>query len=246
MRRFWWSLGLPTLPPAPLDPETARRFDDYTETWMGRAGSPPLLRPPGSALAYLRWLAEQHEPLFHGSHRDGIGALRPDRESRATTPFGDQEGVFASDDPVWAMWFALLTHQPGFQSTRNGAWFFGSRDLKRFYLFSVNRGAPDEGLLSDGWLYLLPRDGFRHEPRIGGLLWSSQWVNPGLVRPMARIAVSPEDFPFADCIGRHDPDESMLRTLLRASADWYRVASARSPSGLPATSGEAPCDGLPG
>lgn len=226
VRRLWWSVGLPKLPPAELDPAVAQRFEDYTGAWMAQPSS-PLLNPPGNTLAYLRWLTEQHEPLFHGSHRDGIEELRPERESRDSTPFGDQAAVFASDDPVWAMWFALLTRGPAFRSTRNGAWFFGSRDLNRHYFFSVNRGVPDSSLLTNGWLYVLPREGFRHERRIAGVLFSSQWVNARPVRPMARIAVGPEDFPFADCIVQHDPDDSMVRTFQRASAVWHRVARTR-------------------
>jgi hypothetical protein len=200
-------LGLPRLPPLPpLDAATRRTYEEFTE-------GPAEPRPPGQLLTYLRWLATNRPVLFHGSQRDNIGELRPDRESSDSTAFGNQRAVFATDDPVWAMWFALLTRGPGFRSTRNGVWSLRGERQYRQYFFSVDSDRPDTSLLGDGWLYVLPRAGFTPEPAIAGLLQSGQGINPNPVKPQARLAVSPNDFPFADLIGRHTSNDSMLRTL---------------------------------
>jgi hypothetical protein len=167
-------------------------------------------------MTYLRWLANQRQLLFHGSKRDSISELRPDRESEDSTAFGNQRAVFASDDPVWAMWFALLARGPGFRSTRNGVWSIRGETQHRQYFFSVDTDQPDAELLTDGWLYVVPRDGFSAEPAVAGLLQSAQWVNSNPVRPLARIAVAPADFPFTSVIGRHTSSESMVRTLHNA------------------------------
>ncbi len=107
-------LGLPQLPPLPqFDAATRRTYEEFTEDPFGS-------RPPGHPSTYLRWLAANRQVLFHGSQRGDISELRPDRESTDSTAFGNRRAVFATDDPVWAMWFALLTRGPDFRSTRNG------------------------------------------------------------------------------------------------------------------------------
>jgi hypothetical protein len=111
---------------------------------------------------------------------------------------------------------ALLTRGPDFRSTRNGVWSLRGERQYRQYFFSVDSDQPDTSLLADGWLYVLPRDGFTPEPPVAGLLQSGQWVNPNPVTPLARLAVTPKDFPFAGIIGRHTSTDSMLQTLRTA------------------------------
>jgi hypothetical protein len=201
-------LGLPRLPPLPeLDAASRRTYEEFD-----LSGS----RPPGPLVTYLRWLATNRPVLFHGSQRENISELQPDRESTDSTAFGNQRAVFATDDPVWAMWFALLTRGPDFRSTRNGVWSLRGERRYRQYFFSVDSDQPDTSLLADGWLYVLPRVGFTSEPAIAGLLQSGQWISPSPVTPAARLAVAPSDFPFADVIGRHTGTDSMLRTLRTA------------------------------
>jgi hypothetical protein len=56
--------------------------------------------------------------LFHGSGRDDLDVLEPIRRSRDTTQFGDQEAVYATSDPVWAMYFALLRRGRSFSTAQ--------------------------------------------------------------------------------------------------------------------------------
>jgi hypothetical protein len=104
-----------------------------------------------------------------------------------------------------------------FRSTRNGVWSIRGR---RRYFFSVD--SDDAEVLTDGWLYVVPRDGFTPEPAVGGVLQSGQWVSREPVKPLARLAVTPSDFPFADIIGRHSSDDSMFRTLWNAHTAYRR------------------------
>jgi hypothetical protein len=219
-------LGLASLPDEALRPEEALRFERFTQGHLDSGASTKAISPPGDTLSYVRWLARQRPVLFHGSRRDDLAVLRVDRESTDSSAFGNQAAVFASDDPVWAMWFALLRRGAGFESTRNGASRLrGTR--RRQYWFSVNADFPDEDLLADGWLYVLQRDGFRQEP---AFLWrSGQWVNLQAVQPLARIAVAPSDFPFGDRIARHESGESMIRTMWRLAATRRYSTSRERP-----------------
>lgn len=205
-------LGLPRLGGLPwVDVATEAAYEEFSR----KVGSPGA--PPGNLTAYVRWLAVHRQVLFHGSRRGGIEELRTERETGDSTAYGGQRAVFATDDPVWAMWFALLARGPGFRSTRNGVWSIRGR---RRYFFSVD--SDDADVLADGWLYVLPRAGFTPEPAVAGLLQSGQWVSPEPVKPLARLAVTPADFPFADLIGRHNSGDSMVRTLWNARTAYRR------------------------
>ena len=98
---------------------------------------------------------------------------------------------------------------------------------RRLYWFSVYASFADEDLLADGWLYVLPRHGFRQEPAF--LWYSGQWVSSRPVKPLARIAVAPSDFPFVDRIARHEDGESMIRTMWRVATAHHRSRSRRRP-----------------
>ena len=209
-----WALsawGLPTVPGDPVSPATARAYETFTRERVDGSAAVTPIEPPGEPLPYLRWLAANRPVLFHGSGRAGLTELRTDRETGDSTDFGSQQAVFASDDPLWTMYFALLRRPPELTSTRNGSWSAVGA-TKRFYFFSVNAGVPEEAVLGPGWLYVLPRQQFVVQPPAFGVLHSAQWVSPQPVRPLACVAVEPADFPFAGRIGRHRPDESMWRT----------------------------------
>ncbi|MFC9693888.1 hypothetical protein ACFTSF_35370 [Kribbella sp. NPDC056951] len=180
---------------------------------------------------YLRWLAVNREVLFHGSPREDLRELRTDRETGDSTAYGRQQAVFATDDPVWAMWFALMPRGGDLRSTRNGVWSVRG-DSRSRYFFSVDSDLPDGELLTDGWMYVLPRHGFTREPALARVLQSGQWVSPDSVRPLAHLAVTPADFPLAAVVGRHSEGDSMLKTLRAA-----RTAFRRS------TRGSAQADG---
>jgi hypothetical protein len=225
--RLFALLGLPRLPPLQVDPASLSAYEEFTSRHIDRPGGLQPLRPPGEPTSYLRWLAASRRVLFHGSQRDSITELKPDRESGDSTEFGNQRAVFATGDPVWAMWFALLVRGPELRSTRNGVWSIRRERRHRQYFFSVDSERPSAEQLTDGWLYVLPRDGFTAEPAVGGLLQSGQWVNHNPVKPSARIAVTPHDFPFTDVIGRHSADESMLRTLRKARHAYRRRVTSR-------------------
>jgi hypothetical protein len=179
----------------------------------------PSIDVPGPSddgvLASLQRRALLGDVLFHGSGRDDLNVLEPIRRSRDDTEFGDQEAVYATTDPVWAMYFALLRRGQPF-STRNVSIGIAAGELyPRWYFFSLRGGYHDEPF-EDGWVYLLPREGFIPEPPLAGKLDTAQWVSSSAVRPVGRIAVKPSDFPFRDLLVKHREREPMLVTSLRA------------------------------
>ncbi len=122
--------------------------------------------------------------------------LEPIRMSRDSTTFGDQQAVYATSDPVWAIYFAILRR--GKFSTRNASLGFAGRDLfPRWYYFSITR--PDGGEnFAPGSLYVLPRETFVCQKPLLGFIDTAQWVSHTAVPMLERIDVTPADFPLLE------------------------------------------------
>jgi len=179
----------------------------------------PSLGPPRAGddgvPASLQRRALRGDVLFHGSGRDDLDMLEPIRRSRDATEFGNQQAVYATSDPIWAMYFALLQRGRPF-GTRNGSiGIAGAQLYPRWYFFSL-RGGYDGEPFANGWVYVLRREGFTPEPPLAGNIDTAQWVSLSAARSIERVAVQPSDFPFRDLVVRHREREPMLVTWLRA------------------------------
>jgi len=168
--------------------------------------------PSGGDVAYdlaqPRWWFLHHTVarglLLHGTNEGGLEELG----TRAT---GDAYGapvhaLFASDDAIWPLYFATVRRA----RLRHGYinWAAHVRGSSR-YIFSIGADPADRGSWSDGTIYLLPATSFR---RTGS---SRELVSDTPVRPRARLAVTPEDFPFrAQTIG-HQAGDTPMRVVLR-------------------------------
>jgi hypothetical protein len=84
------------------------------------------------------------------------------------------------------------------------------QDRKAYYFFSVNEEMLARSPWTDGMVYILPGDGFEQTSK-GGLRFD-EWAKSEPVCPLARLPVSPGDFPFLHCVVGFPPGESMLRT----------------------------------
>jgi hypothetical protein len=136
--------------------------------------------------------------------------LSTERRSRDATEWGDQQAVYASSDPVWSIYFAVLRRDNGWRGTRNGSMGIGGR---RFYFFVHNRGSQSPERFGPGSLYVLRPDTFEAERR---LVDTAHFVSHVPVTPLARIDVTPEDFPFRDRIGYYRDREPIWISVLRA------------------------------
>ena len=63
-------------------------------------------------------------------------------------------------------------------------------------------------------LTVLPSESFEQQAEgdyRGIRLQTSQWASPVAVKPLAKLSVSPDDFPFLDQMNGHNLDEVMKR-----------------------------------
>ncbi len=100
---------LPSLAPPVVGPED--------EAWFAAAGDRLLageaVEIPQPRLNFLRWLAENRPVVFHGSPCDDLAELSTERRPSCSTAWGNQQAVYASTDPVWAIYFACLHRDNG-------------------------------------------------------------------------------------------------------------------------------------
>lgn len=150
---------------------------------------------------------------LHGSGADDIAEFEP-RQSNDTHEFGNRKGVYAAADGLWPYYFAIVD-RPKIQSLMNAAVFLvdpdTDADAVACYFFSIASDDPEPW--RDGTIYLLPINGFERQPemqRPEGLVRSTQLFRPDAVRPVARVSVRPEGFPFLAQIRRHG-EEHMRR-----------------------------------
>jgi len=172
---------------------------------------------------FLALLVEETGVLLHGSREPHIEAFRP-RQPVDVDEFSRQYAVYAASDGVWPIFFAIVDR------TRVGSLLNacftpldGDEATSTYYFFSVEQTALAAQPWRSGTVYVLPRRSFVPQPpgRIRGRrVQLQQWASAEAVRPLARLPVTPADFPFLDAVVPHDPA-------------LVRERSARDPDGFP-------------
>jgi hypothetical protein len=84
-------------------------------------------------------------------------------------------------------------------------------EVESFYYFSINDDALPHEPWRIGTVYVLPKATCQGEPTKSGRK-SAQWRSRVAVKPLAKISISPEHFPFLDQIRGHDMETVMRRS----------------------------------
>jgi len=156
---------------------------------------------------FLHYLVNEKKLLLHGSNLTSISLLNPlDQENFR----GERiKGVYASGDSIWPMYFAIVDLARYRGSLRNGCFVVsepGGRN-KRYYFFSINKEVIIKKPWMKGVIYVLPKDTFYQTST--GVLRFDEWVSEKSVRPIAKLFISPENFPFIDQVSAHNERESI-------------------------------------
>ena len=175
---------------------------------------------------FLCGVADRRRIAFHGTGDAGIESFEP-RQPVDFAPFGDQKAVFATTDPIWAMFYAIVDRDRHETTLNNGCIVVldsRGRPGTPHYYFSVGRPALQERPWRSGYVYLLPADTFVEQPPgeyAGGAARVPQLASPVPVASVARLRVSPGDFPFLSQIRGHD-DERLAEyaQAVMTAAPW--------------------------
>jgi hypothetical protein len=87
----------------------------------------------------------------------------------------------------------------------------------RRYFFVHNRGSDSPDRFGPGSLYVLPPESFVADAPLAGAVDTAHLVSPTPVKPLARVGVTPADFPFVGRVTYYRDGESIRTSLLRAS-----------------------------
>lgn len=163
---------------------------------------------------FLCYLGDSRDLVFHGSGDPEITEFEP-RQSDDSGDFGNQKAVYASSDALWAMYFAVVDRPRHVQSLVNACIHVIGPGGERtpYYYFSVNADALPHRPWRTGTVYVLPRDGFEQQESHRPDIELTHWRSFAPVKPLAKVSISPDDFPFLDRVRGHDFEVVRRRAL---------------------------------
>lgn len=190
--------------------------------------------PPGGWVDYqlnapkwqfLSYLCETRNLVLHGSQNLEIDEVEP-RQAIDAKAYNAQNAIYATTDGIWVIYFAIIDRKNfGALSLFNSCLKIGllPRLTKGpFYFFSITHSALVQKPWHDGAIYILPRDTFEQEPpqsMMGAKIIFPHWISPQSARPVARLLVTPQDFPFLAQIHGHDDEK--LTQLAAANPNGF-------------------------
>jgi hypothetical protein len=215
-----------TRPNVTLDAAARLAFDALYHTALNTEGCSTIqFTLPWPKWQFLCYLADQHEVALHGSGNANIDLFEP-RQSNDVGEFGNQQAVYAAADGIWPMFFAIVDRE------RAGSVANACIRLEDetghvegpFYVFSISESALPTQPWRTGTVYLLPRTSFIAQPAMA--LGSTQVHIAQLaslvpVQPIAKLTVTPADFPFLAQIRGHDDTRLQeYAAAMQTGAPW--------------------------
>jgi len=200
----------PPRPPMDLDASTVAAFDrllaEAVENGSGATIDYTLAAPKWQFLCYL---CEAKDLLLHGSANPNIEEFEP-RQSNDSQEFGNRKAVYAASDGIWPMYFAIANRDGPVTSLTNACFRLLQEDGTwsiPYYFFSINNDAFEQNPWRNGTVYILPRATFeQQEPDDfeGITAESEQWASLVAVKPLAKLHITPDDFPFLSQVRAHN------------------------------------------
>jgi hypothetical protein len=173
---------------------------------------------------FLCYLADHKPVLLHGSGNPNVRTFEA-RKATDLFEFGDRAAVYAASDGIWPMYFAILDRDQYPMSLTNACIRVAAATgelSEPFYFFSISQTALASRPWRTGTIYVLPRASFEPQPPIpsgDSAIHVLQWASPVPVTPLARLQVTPADFPFLDQIRGHDDQLEQQRA--RANPEGF-------------------------
>lgn len=214
------------LPRPPLN-FTSEQMAAFDALWQSRHNSEALnYRLPYPKWQFLSYLCDVEELVLHGSQNPNLDIVNP-VQANDVKSFSNQRAIYATTDGIWVIFFAILNRRqhPGmslFNSCLQVRYPTGLVD-DPLYFFSITASALAQKPWCNGAIYILPRKPFVQEPpqiMQGAEIVFPHWISDVPVKPLAKLLVGPQDFPFLEQI--HGHNDQKLQEL-----------SAANPSGFP-------------
>jgi hypothetical protein len=157
---------------------------------------------PYPKVDFLNYICDWRGYVAHGSQNKTLTVLQPIRFSQDASEFGNRRQIFCSPDAVWAIWFAILDKSKC-HLTENGCVRLGSGQKRiKYYHFELPAPCKKDPPFTDGMLYIAQASSFPTRHHYPMLDWLNaeieEWGSVNPVTPLARLQVTPQDFPYLD------------------------------------------------
>jgi hypothetical protein len=197
-----------TIPPirrAVRLPEEQRRlaFDSLFDSTLQKSRNALIdYRLPYPRSEFLNYLCDWRGFVVHGSPLHDLEELHPIRKSGDNNEFGNRQQIFASPDAMWAMWFAILDKSK-YNLTNNGCVRVGTGSRRvKYYHFELPKRNRENSPFTDGMMYIARPEDFpdkRPFPLLDHFNAEvEEWGSTQPIIPLARLRVSPADFPYLE------------------------------------------------
>jgi len=208
------------------DERTRNAFDELLHTTLCISGCPTIhFTLPQPKWQFLCHVADHCDIALHGSGNPNIALFEP-RQSNDLNEFGNQKAVYAASDGLWAMFFAVVDRDR-VTSIVNACVRLADQTGTLhgpYYVFSVSHSALPSQPWRTGTVYLLPRGTFTTQPPMAfgsNEVHIAQLASFEPVQPLAKLTITPEDFPFLMQIRGHDDQRLQeYATALQTGAPW--------------------------
>ena len=215
-----------TRPHESFNEEARIAFDELLNGTLSAGGCPALQYTlPWPRWQFLCHIADHHDIALHGSGDPNIPLFEP-RQSSDLNEFGSQKAVYAASDGLWAMFFAVVDRER-VGSIANACISLADEAGSLhgpYYVFSVSRAALPNQPWRTGTVYLLPRSAFAFQPPMAFgpyQVYFAQLASLVPVQPLAKLTITPDDFPFLAQIRGHDDQRLQeYATALQTGAPW--------------------------
>ena len=170
----------------------------YEETVAREVGSEVSYTLPYPKHEFLRYLVEYKGLFMHGTDRPDLEVLQPQSDSTSTEESGRVHGIYADKGYMRPLYFAVV-HRRRCPALHNG--FFDLREDgtithdedqgfdRRYYKLAIDITSLRRDPWRNGTVYALPPDTFE--------FWE-EWTSRVPVRPVLRLAVTPDDLPLKE------------------------------------------------
>jgi hypothetical protein len=205
-----------------LSPEKQSAFENMWDAT--RHGERFDYHLPYPKWQFLSYLCETKPVILHGSQLSGIDVVQP-QQANDIRAFANQRAIYATSDGIWVIYFAILDRKNHPMSLYNACFRFQDADdhwSYPFYFFSISQSALLKAPWISGTIYILPRESFHKEPNqpiMGVTVDFPHWISASPAQPLAKLTVSPEDFPFLAQI--HGHDDYLLNKLVKENPDGF-------------------------
>jgi len=215
-----------TRPSVNVDETTQRAFDELLNPTINAGRCPTIqFTLPWPKWQFLCYVADHHNVALHGSGDPNIPLFEP-RQSNDLNEFGNQKATYAASDGLWAMFFAIVDRERVGSVTNACIRLTDETGNLHgpYYVFSVSQSDLPNQPWRTGTVYLLPRSTFiTQSPMAFGSyqVHFAQLASFVPVQPLAKLTITPADFPFLMQIRGHDDQRLQeYATALQTGAPW--------------------------